>query len=76
MNVNCVVHSGMRSCIGKRFAQIETISVLAMLVLNFDVSTPVKSREVLLQPTTGLTLLPKVTSNHYYITSLLYLAIF
>ena len=49
-----------RVCLGRRFAQIEIIIVLASLVRNFTITPkdPSHTMETLLQPKNGLSLTP------------------
>lgn len=50
---------GARSCIGKRFAQIEIVSVLCILVKHFVITTDVKDESVLLASQELITVSPK-----------------
>jgi len=55
---------GARSCIGKRFAQIEMVTVLAMVARRFTVSAPPGvTKEQLLQFENLITLHPKSTAR-------------
>ena len=60
-NVNAFIPSsdGPRGCIGKRYAQLEIVFTLSILVYHFHITSEIQDIEVLLETHTILTLTPK-----------------